>query len=126
MAEGRREGIPRLGESRVVVGGSRGCRTPALEVTAWLDHSRSVGVHQEQRTDEHQEQRRDVHAQGQKASEAPRWKEQTFNKATTFGEITSLSIQDQRRSLPIYKLRDPLLKAIDEVSAPRTHECANH
>ncbi|KAI4526136.1 P-loop containing nucleoside triphosphate hydrolase protein [Schizophyllum commune Loenen D] len=51
---------------------------------------------------------------GQKASEAPRWKEQTFNKATTFGEITSLSIQDQRRSLPIYKLRDPLLKAIDE------------
>ena len=69
MAEGRREAIPRLGESRVVVGGSRGCRTPALEVTAWLDHSRSVGVHQEQRTDEHQEQRRDVHARGQKASE---------------------------------------------------------
>lgn len=52
---------------------------------------------------------------GQKAGEVPKWKEQSFNKATTFGEITSLSIQDQRKSLPIYKLRDPLLKAIDEV-----------
>ncbi|TFK77464.1 ATP-dependent RNA helicase DHX8 [Pluteus cervinus] len=51
---------------------------------------------------------------GQKAGEVPQWKEQSFNKATTFGEITTLSIQDQRRSLPIYKLRDPLLQAIDE------------
>lgn len=51
----------------------------------------------------------------QKASTVPSWKESSFNKSTTFGEITSLSIQDQRRSLPIYKLRDPLLKAIDEV-----------
>jgi len=55
---------------------------------------------------------------GQKAGEVPRWKEQTFNKTTTFGEITNLSIQDQRRSLPIYKLRDPLLKAIDEACLP--------
>ena len=45
----------------------------------------------------------------------PKWKEATFSKATTFGEITSLSIQDQRKSLPIYKLRDPLLEAIREV-----------
>ncbi|TBU62532.1 P-loop containing nucleoside triphosphate hydrolase protein [Dichomitus squalens] len=51
---------------------------------------------------------------GQKAGEQPKWKEATFNKATTFGEITSLSIQEQRKSLPIYKLRDPLLKAIRE------------
>ncbi|KIY50796.1 ATP-dependent RNA helicase DHX8 [Fistulina hepatica ATCC 64428] len=51
---------------------------------------------------------------GQKAGEVPQWKSQTFNKATTFGEITTLSIQEQRRNLPIYKLRDPLLKAIDE------------
>jgi ATP-dependent RNA helicase DHX8/PRP22 len=53
---------------------------------------------------------------GQKAGEVPKWREQSFNKATTFGEITSLSIQEQRKSLPIYKLRDPLLKAIGEVS----------
>ncbi|KAF8527374.1 P-loop containing nucleoside triphosphate hydrolase protein [Hysterangium stoloniferum] len=45
---------------------------------------------------------------------APQWKEQTFNKATTFGKITNLSIQDQRKSLPIYKLREELLKAIKE------------
>ena len=51
--------------------------------------------------------------QGQ--NDAPKWKEATFSKATTFGEITSLSIQDQRKSLPIYKLRDPLLEAIREV-----------
>ncbi|KAF8167396.1 P-loop containing nucleoside triphosphate hydrolase protein [Crassisporium funariophilum] len=51
---------------------------------------------------------------GQKAGEVPSWKQSSFNKTTTFGEITSLSIQDQRKSLPIYKLRDPLLKAIDE------------
>ncbi|KAF9469779.1 P-loop containing nucleoside triphosphate hydrolase protein [Collybia nuda] len=51
---------------------------------------------------------------GQRAGEVPKWKEQSFNKATTFGEITNLSIQDQRKSLPIYKLRDPLLKAIGE------------
>ncbi|THH16647.1 hypothetical protein EW146_g4029 [Bondarzewia mesenterica] len=48
----------------------------------------------------------------QKAMETQGWKASTFNKATTFGEITSLSIQDQRKSLPIYKLRDPLLQAI--------------
>ena len=52
----------------------------------------------------------------QKAQEVPQWKEATFNKATTFGKITSLSIQDQRKSLPIYKLRDPLLQAIRDVS----------
>ncbi|KDQ15731.1 hypothetical protein BOTBODRAFT_286473 [Botryobasidium botryosum FD-172 SS1] len=52
------------------------------------------------------------HLAGQKAGEPSAWSQQTFNKATTFGKITSLSIQDQRKSLPIYKLRDPLLDAI--------------
>lgn len=52
---------------------------------------------------------------GQKAQEVPQWKEATFNKATTFGKITSLSIQEQRQSLPIYKLREPLLQAIRDV-----------
>lgn len=54
----------------------------------------------------------------QKVGETPGWKAQSFNKATTFGEITSLSIQDQRRSLPIFKLRDQLLQAIGDVSFP--------
>lgn len=48
-------------------------------------------------------------------NDAPKWKEATFSKATTFGEITTLSIQEQRKSLPIYKLRGPLLEAIREV-----------
>jgi ATP-dependent RNA helicase DHX8/PRP22 len=55
---------------------------------------------------------------GQKAGALPKWKEETFNKATTFGEITNLSIQDQKKRLPIYKLRDPLLQAIGEVCPP--------
>jgi len=57
------------------------------------------------------------HLRGQKSSESEDsgWRSTTFNKATTFGEITSLSIQDQRKSLPIYKLRDPLLQAIRDV-----------
>ncbi|KXN88874.1 Pre-mRNA-splicing factor ATP-dependent RNA helicase prp22 [Leucoagaricus sp. SymC.cos] len=50
----------------------------------------------------------------QKVGEVPKWREQSFNKATTFGEITNLSIQDQRKSLPIYKLRDQLLQAIGD------------
>lgn len=56
------------------------------------------------------------HLMGQKAGEVPKWKEATFNKATTFGKITSLSIQDQRKALPIYKLREQLLSAIRDVS----------
>jgi ATP-dependent RNA helicase DHX8/PRP22 len=54
---------------------------------------------------------------GQKSKEVPQWKEVAFNKATTYGEISKLSIQDQRKSLPIYKLRDPLLQAIADVGS---------
>ncbi|EIM92633.1 P-loop containing nucleoside triphosphate hydrolase protein [Stereum hirsutum FP-91666 SS1] len=50
----------------------------------------------------------------EKASQNQGWRDKTFNKATTFGEITSLSIQDQRKSLPIYKLRDALLQAVND------------
>ncbi|KAG9004342.1 DEAH-box ATP-dependent RNA helicase prp22, partial [Tulasnella sp. 427] len=51
---------------------------------------------------------------GQKAGESSGWREQTFNKATTFGKITSLSIKEQRESLPIFKLREQLVNAIRE------------
>ncbi|KAH9929819.1 P-loop containing nucleoside triphosphate hydrolase protein [Fomitopsis serialis] len=47
-----------------------------------------------------------------KTGEQPKWKEATFNKATTYGENTSMSIQEQRKNLPIYKLRDALLQAV--------------
>ncbi|ORX59963.1 P-loop containing nucleoside triphosphate hydrolase protein [Piromyces finnis] len=42
------------------------------------------------------------------------WKKKTFNKATTFGKITNLSIKEQRESLPIFKLRDSLVKAVQD------------
>jgi len=51
---------------------------------------------------------------GQKQAQLPAWK--AANKVTTYGRITSLSIQEQRRSLPIYKLRDQLVQAIRDVS----------
>ncbi|CAG8694636.1 6201_t:CDS:2, partial [Racocetra fulgida] len=53
-------------------------------------------------------------AAGRKAGEVPEWKRETFNKATSFGKVTSLSIQEQRQSLPIYKMRTQLINAISE------------
>ncbi|WRT65383.1 uncharacterized protein IL334_002326 [Kwoniella shivajii] len=50
---------------------------------------------------------------GQKAAQLPAWK--AANKVVSYGRITSLSIQEQRRSLPIYKLRDQLVQAIRDV-----------
>ncbi|KAJ7279426.1 ATP-dependent RNA helicase [Mycena rebaudengoi] len=55
----------------------------------------------------HEQRKHDANEEG----EVPKWKEST---STAFGEITNLSIQDQRKILPIYELRDPLLKAIEE------------
>jgi ATP-dependent RNA helicase DHX8/PRP22 len=56
------------------------------------------------------------HILGQKANEQQEWRAATFNKTTTFGKITSLSIEEQRKGLPIYKLREPLVQAIRDVS----------
>ncbi|CAI2182318.1 9674_t:CDS:10 [Funneliformis geosporum] len=53
-------------------------------------------------------------AAGRKAGEVPEWKKETFNKTTSFGKVTSLSIQEQRQSLPIYQMRNMLIKAISE------------
>ncbi|KAL0255471.1 hypothetical protein I308_100275 [Cryptococcus tetragattii IND107] len=47
---------------------------------------------------------------GQKAAQMPAWK--AANKVVSYGKITSMSIQEQRRSLPIYKLREQLVAAI--------------
>ncbi|KAI9315927.1 P-loop containing nucleoside triphosphate hydrolase protein [Dichotomocladium elegans] len=51
-------------------------------------------------------------AAGQQAQ--AEWKRATFNNATSFGKITNLSIQEQRESLPIFKLRKSLIEAIQE------------
>lgn len=53
-------------------------------------------------------------ALGQKAQDQPAWKKETFNKATTFGRVTTMSMKEQRESLPIYKLREQLVQAVRE------------
>ncbi|SCZ96856.1 BZ3500_MvSof-1268-A1-R1_Chr4-1g06789 [Microbotryum saponariae] len=50
-------------------------------------------------------------AAGAHAQNVPAWKKATFNQATTFGKITSMTMQEQRQSLPIYKFRDQLIEA---------------
>ena len=62
-------------------------------------------------------------AAGQRAKDVPAWKKEAFNPATTFGKITSMSIADQRKSLPIYKFRDQLIEAFANVSPP-LHSCS--
>ncbi|KAI8898230.1 P-loop containing nucleoside triphosphate hydrolase protein [Globomyces pollinis-pini] len=48
------------------------------------------------------------------ANAMPEWKRKVFNSATTFGKITSLSIKDQRESLPIFKLRETIIQAVED------------
>lgn len=49
---------------------------------------------------------------GMGAVEVPEWKQAALGKAPTFGIRDNRSIKDQRESLPIFKLRDPLVQAV--------------
>ncbi|CAH9143385.1 unnamed protein product [Cuscuta epithymum] len=51
---------------------------------------------------------------GLSAYDMPEWKKDAYGKALTFGQRSKLSIQDQRQSLPIYKLKNELVKAVHE------------
>ncbi|CAF4179974.1 unnamed protein product [Rotaria sp. Silwood2] len=42
------------------------------------------------------------------------WKKSLMNNKTTFGKRTTMSIIEQRQSLPIYKLKEQLLKAVND------------
>ncbi|SOV02775.1 probable ATP dependent RNA helicase [Ustilago sp. UG-2017a] len=75
--------------------------------SAWLDPMA-------QQADRQFAQDRRGNILGQKAQDQPAWKKETFNKATTFGRITNLSMQEQRQSLPIFKLRQQLVQAIGD------------
>lgn len=55
-----------------------------------------------------------INQMGQRSAQMPAWK--AANKITSYGKITSLSIQEQRKSLPIYKLREQLVQAVRDVS----------
>lgn len=57
---------------------------------------------------------RAVEQGGKPMSSAQEWRKKVFNKSTSFGKITTLSIKEQRESLPIFKLRETILKAVDE------------
>jgi ATP-dependent RNA helicase DHX8/PRP22 len=46
--------------------------------------------------------------------QVPKWKEATMGKNVTYGRATTLTIKEQRESLPIYKLRSQLLQAIHD------------
>ena len=46
--------------------------------------------------------------------EMPEWKVQAFGKAPTFGQKSSLPMQQQRESLPIFKLREELIRAVND------------
>ena len=53
--------------------------------------------------------------QAQKAPEAvPEWKRVVQNKDQSLGRRTTMSIKQQRESLPVFKFRDQLLKAVRE------------
>ncbi|EMS49798.1 putative pre-mRNA-splicing factor ATP-dependent RNA helicase [Triticum urartu] len=49
---------------------------------------------------------------GLSAQSMPEWKKQAYGKTGTFGKRSSLPIQKQRQSLPIYGLKNELIKAI--------------
>ncbi|KAL7091782.1 hypothetical protein ACP275_12G125200 [Erythranthe tilingii] len=46
------------------------------------------------------------------AHDMPEWKKDAYGKSVTFGQRSKLSIQEQRRSLPIYKLKNELVQAV--------------
>ncbi|XP_062225195.1 probable pre-mRNA-splicing factor ATP-dependent RNA helicase DEAH5 [Phragmites australis] len=50
---------------------------------------------------------------GLSAKSVPEWKV-TYGKAGTYGQRSRLSIQEQRQSLPIYRLKKELIKAVHE------------
>jgi ATP-dependent RNA helicase DHX8/PRP22 len=64
-------------------------------------------------------ERREIRQQNQIEGEedkktAPDWKKKVFNQHKTFGKVTNMSITEQRESLPIFKLRDTIIKAVED------------
>ena len=48
------------------------------------------------------------------AANMSEWKKSLMNNKTTFGKRTTMSILDQRQSLPMFKLKEQLLKAVND------------
>ena len=56
----------------------------------------------------------EVRGTGLAARDVPEWKQKAFGKATSYGQRSSLSISEQRKGLPIYKLREQLIQAVND------------
>jgi len=56
----------------------------------------------------------DVRGQNVAPEDMPEWKKQSVGKAPQFGFAQKGSILEQRQSLPIFKLREELIKAVDD------------
>jgi ATP-dependent RNA helicase DHX8/PRP22 len=48
------------------------------------------------------------------AAQMPEWKRETLGKSGTFGKRTNLSIKEQRETLPVFKLRSDIIRAVSE------------
>lgn len=48
------------------------------------------------------------------ATDKRTWKQKVMSDGTSFGKITELTIREQRQQLPIYKLRETIIKAVDD------------
>ena len=56
----------------------------------------------------------DMKGAAMQSQEIPEWKKATFGgKGGSYGKKTSLSIIEQRESLPIFKLKEELVKVLD-------------
>ncbi|KAK1325862.1 putative pre-mRNA-splicing factor ATP-dependent RNA helicase [Acorus calamus] len=51
---------------------------------------------------------------GLSAYDMPEWKKDAFGKTMTFGQRSKMSLQDQRQSLPIYRLKKELVQAVHD------------
>ncbi|KAF3641984.1 ATP-dependent RNA helicase DHX8 [Capsicum annuum] len=51
---------------------------------------------------------------GLSAYDMPEWKKDAYGKALTFGQRCKLSLQEQRQSLPIYRLKKELIQAVHD------------
>ncbi|KAI9501076.1 putative ATP dependent RNA helicase [Coemansia spiralis] len=49
-----------------------------------------------------------------RGGDLPEWMQSVQGKTVTFGKITDMSIQEQRRSLPVYHLRDLFVEAVSK------------
>ncbi|KAF5204866.1 Atp-dependent rna helicase dhx8 [Thalictrum thalictroides] len=51
---------------------------------------------------------------GLSAYDIPEWKKESYGKTVTFGQRSKLSLQEQRQTLPIYKLKSELVQAVHD------------